>query len=104
METTPVGVIVGLFHAISQKLPSFTEWDTRRHGQLLNNNVAVCDAMTEMKDHVIKHGMFSNLGQTHLLTFRTESYLKTRPDAKFDRRDFDSLSNKFLSKLVIRAN
>jgi hypothetical protein len=33
-----------------------------------------------------------------------ESYLKTRPDAKFDRRDFDSLSNKFLSKLVIRAN
>ncbi|CZT40924.1 related to C6 finger domain protein [Rhynchosporium secalis] len=88
METTPVGVIVGLFHAISQKLPSFTEWDTRRHGQLLNNNVAVCEAMTEMKDHVTKH----------------ESYLKTRPDAKFDRRDFDSLSNKFLSKLVIRAN
>jgi hypothetical protein len=105
METTPVGVIVGLFHAISQKLPSFTEWDTRRHGQLLNNNVAVCDAMTEMKDHVIKHGMFFfNLGQTHLLTCWTESYLKTRPDAKFDRRDFDSLSNKFLSKLVIRAN
>lgn len=58
METTPVGVIVGLFHAISQKLPSFTEWDTRRHGQLLNNNVAVCEAMTEMKEHVTKHGMF----------------------------------------------
>ena len=58
METTPVGVIVGLFHAISQKLPSFTEWDTRRHGQLLNNNVAVCEAMTEMKDHVTKHGKF----------------------------------------------
>jgi hypothetical protein len=34
----------------------------------------------------------------------TESYLKTRADAKFDRRDFDCLSNKFLSKLVIRAN
>ncbi|KAI6709335.1 hypothetical protein PZA11_006181 [Diplocarpon coronariae] len=88
METTPVGVIVGLFHAISQKLPSFTEWDTRRHGQLLNNNVAVCEAMTEMKGHVTKH----------------ESYLKTRPEAKFDRQDFDCLSNKFLSKLVIRAN
>jgi hypothetical protein len=58
METTPVGVIVGLFHAISQKLPSFTEWDTRRHGQLLNNNVAVCEAMTEMKDHVTKHGKY----------------------------------------------
>ncbi|KAH8599640.1 hypothetical protein B0O99DRAFT_649634 [Bisporella sp. PMI_857] len=88
METTPVGVIVGLFHAISQKLPAFTEWDTRRHGQLLNNNVAVCEAMTEMREHVIKH----------------EPYLKTRPDVKFDRRDFDCLSNKFLSKLVIRAN
>lgn len=56
METTPVGVIVGLFHAISQKLPAFTEWETRRHGQLLNNNVAVCDAMTEMRGIVTKHG------------------------------------------------
>lgn len=56
METTPVGVIVGLFHAISQKLPAFTEWETRRHGQLLNNNVAVCEAMTEMRDHITKHG------------------------------------------------
>lgn len=88
METVPVGVIVGLFHAISQKLPSFTEWDTRRHGQLLNNNPAVCDAMTEVRQHVIKH----------------EAYLRTRADSKFDRYDFDSLSNKLLSKLVIRAN
>jgi hypothetical protein len=88
METTPVGVIVGLFHAISQKLPAFTEWETARHGHLLNNNAAVCDAMTEMRSHVRKH----------------EPYLRTRAEATFDRRDFDSLSNKFLSKLVIRAN
>ncbi|KAH8903199.1 hypothetical protein BR93DRAFT_215182 [Coniochaeta sp. PMI_546] len=88
METTPVGVIVGLFHAISQKLPAFSEWDTRRHGQLLNNNPAVCEAMTEVKQHVVKH----------------EAYLRTRQATKFDRYDFDSLSNKFLSKLVIRAN
>ena len=60
METTPVGVIVGLFHAISQKLPAFTEWETRRHGQLLNNNVAVCEAMTEMREHVTKHGKLRN--------------------------------------------
>ena len=33
-----------------------------------------------------------------------ESYLKERQNAKFDRDDFDCLSNKFLSKLVIRAN
>lgn len=59
METTPVGVIVGLFHAISQKLPAFTEWETSRHGHLLNNNIAVCDAMTEMKAHVKKHGEYN---------------------------------------------
>jgi len=88
METTPVGVIVGLFHAISQKLPAFTEWDTRRHGQILNNNPAICEAMTEMRQNVLRH----------------ESYLRSRNEAKFDRYDFDSLSNKFLHKLVIRAN
>ena len=105
METTPVGVIVGLFHAISQKLPAFTDWDTRRHGQLLNNNVAVCEAMTEMRGHVTKHGKFA-LNSTYESNTNsvTESYLRTRPDSKFDRSDFDCLSNKFLSKLVIRAN
>ena len=58
METTPVGVIIGLFHAISQKLPAFTDWDTEKHGHILNNNVAVCEAMTEVRQHVIKHGTF----------------------------------------------
>ncbi|KAH7135726.1 hypothetical protein B0J11DRAFT_426922 [Dendryphion nanum] len=88
MEGTPVGVIVGLFSAISQKLPTFFDWDTRQHHQLLQSNPAVCDAMTEVRAHVTKY----------------ESYLRKRSDCKFDRSDFDSLSNKFLSKLVIRAN
>ncbi|KAF2642582.1 hypothetical protein P280DRAFT_396306 [Massarina eburnea CBS 473.64] len=88
MESTPVGVIVGLFSAISQKLPSFSEWDTRKHHHLLNSNPAVCDAMTEVRAHVTKY----------------DTYLRSRSDCKFDRNDFDSLSNKFLSKLVIRAN
>ena len=56
METTPVGVIVGLFHAISQKLPAFTDWDTQQHGHLLHNNTSVCEAMTEVRQHVVKHG------------------------------------------------
>jgi len=56
MESTPVGVIVGLFSAISTKLPSFTEWDSRKHHQLLNSNPAVCDALTEVKGHVTKYG------------------------------------------------
>ncbi|KAK3111313.1 hypothetical protein LTR53_013568 [Teratosphaeriaceae sp. CCFEE 6253] len=88
METTPVGVIVGLFQAISTKLPGLQEWDTRKHHHLLGSNQAVCDALTEVKGHVNKH----------------EAYLKERAAAKFDRDDFDCLSNKFLSKLVIRAN
>ncbi|KAF2765540.1 hypothetical protein EJ03DRAFT_279868 [Teratosphaeria nubilosa] len=88
METTPVGVIVGLFQAISTKLPGLGEWDTRKHGHLLNSNPAVCDALTEVRGHVNKY----------------EKYLKERATAKFDRSDFDCLSNKFLSKLVIRAN
>ena len=88
MESTPVGVIVGLFGAISQKLPAFQEWDTEKHQHLLNSNEPICDALTEVREHVTKH----------------EEYLKTRADSKFDRGNFDSLSNKFLSKLVIRAN
>lgn len=88
METTPVGVIVGLFHAISQKLPAFADWDTAQHGHILHNNVAVCEAMTEVRQHVEKH----------------DAYLRTRKETQFDASDFDSLSNKFLSKLIIKAN
>ena len=107
MESTPVGVIVGLFSAISQKLPSFSEWDTRKHHHLLNSNPAVCDAMTEVRAHVAKYGQFLKLYLMlvlFILTYYTEGYLKSRNETKFDRSDFDSLSNKFLSKLVIRAN
>ena len=41
---------------------------------------------------------------TDVLTCITEEYLRSRQNANFDRNDFDCLSNKFLSKLVIRAN
>lgn len=33
-----------------------------------------------------------------------DSYLRARPMATFDPDDFDSLSSKFVSKLLIRAN
>ena len=59
METTPVGVIVGLFQAISTKLPGLQEWDTRKHHHLLASNPAVCDAMTEVKGHVNTYGKLS---------------------------------------------
>ncbi|KAJ5368730.1 uncharacterized protein N7496_008490 [Penicillium cataractarum] len=88
METTPVGVIVGLFQAISQKLPPFTEWDSQKHHHLLYSNPDVCNTMTEVRQHVEQH----------------ESYLRGRSGTQFDRGDFDCLSNKFVSRLVIRAN
>ncbi|GLI79579.1 hypothetical protein PoHVEF18_007916 [Penicillium ochrochloron] len=88
METTPVGVIVGLFQAISQKLPPFTEWDSQKHHHLLYSNPDVCNTMTEVRQHVEQH----------------ESYLRGRTGTQFDRGDFDCLSNKFVSRLVIRAN
>lgn len=88
METTPVGVIVGLFQAISQKLPSFSDWETSKHHHLLHSNPDVCNTMTEVRQHVEKF----------------ESYLRGRSGSKFNRNDFDCLSNKFVSRLVIRAN
>jgi len=59
METTPVGVIVGLFQAISTKLPGLQEWDTRKHHHVLGSNPAVCDALTEVREHVNTYGTFS---------------------------------------------
>ena len=56
MEATPVGVIVGLFSAISQKVPSFQEWSTPRHHQRFEGNPAVCEAMEEIQKHVSEHG------------------------------------------------
>ncbi|KAL9612447.1 MAG: hypothetical protein Q9167_002956 [Letrouitia subvulpina] len=105
MESTPVGVIVGLFSAISQKLPALIEWDSRKHHQLLGSNPAVCDALTEVRETVVRHGKWRpSLVSIMVLTQAIEPYLRTRAKATFDREDFDSLSNKFTSRLVIRAN
>ena len=104
METTPVGVIIGLFQAISQKLPAIIDWDTSKHHTLLASNPQVCDTMTEVREHVGRYGeSFCTLILMMHADFDVENYLRGRQDAKFDRKDFDSLSNKFLSRLVIRA-
>jgi hypothetical protein len=60
MESTPVGVIVGLFSAISQKLPSFSEWDSKKHHHVLDSNPAVCEALTEVREHVTKNGKLTS--------------------------------------------
>jgi hypothetical protein len=60
METTPVGVIVGLFQAISTKLPGLQEWDTAKHHNVLGSNPAICDALTEVRGHVNKYGMLQS--------------------------------------------
>lgn len=105
METTPVGVIVGLFQAISQKLPPFTDWETQKHHHLLNSNPDVCATMTEVREHVTQHGKVSPCRfSVQVTNLAAESYLRGRSGSKFDRNDFDCLSNKFVSRLVIRAN
>lgn len=57
MEGVPVQVIVGLFCATSQKFPTFQEWDTREHHHAFHSNGAVCDALTEVRQHVTRNGM-----------------------------------------------
>jgi len=53
-----VDVIIGLFRALSQKLPAFKEWDTAKHRPLVGGTDQACAAMTEVRSHVIKHGKF----------------------------------------------
>lgn len=64
METIPVGVIVGLFQAISQKLPAFTDWETQKHHHLLFSNPDVCNTMTEVREHVKQYGKRPSLRPT----------------------------------------
>ena len=56
MESVPVGVIVGLFSAISQKLPPLAEWDSTKHHTILNSNPAVCRALDEVREHINRFG------------------------------------------------
>ena len=58
MEATPIKVIVGLFNAISQKLPALQEWDSRKHHHALNSNWNICHALDEVREHVRLHGTF----------------------------------------------
>ena len=105
METTPVGVIVGLFQAISQKLPSFLDWDTAKHHHILGSNPEICKTLTEVREHVTRYGKQAIAWIPRPCSrVSAEPYLRDRSNAKFDRQNFDCLSNKFLARLVIRAN
>ncbi|KAL0257672.1 hypothetical protein SLS55_006835 [Diplodia seriata] len=57
MERIAVPVLTGLVQAISQKLPSFTEWDTKKHQHLLGSNKATNCLMTEIGWFVMENGM-----------------------------------------------
>jgi len=53
----PTGVILGLFAAISQKLPALREWDTKRHGAVLNNDPASCETLSKLQFYAKDQGM-----------------------------------------------
>lgn len=77
MESKPVGVIVGLFAAISQKLPALSEWDSHKHGKVFDHNPAVCEALEEVREHVNQYGGFAPEIQIH----RPNILLRTLPKA-----------------------
>jgi len=58
LDGVPVGVVVGLFATISQKLPSFKSWSTFEHHEILASDTAACNVMEEVREHVLVHGMF----------------------------------------------
>ncbi|OCT47919.1 Fungal Zn binuclear cluster domain containing protein [Cladophialophora carrionii] len=78
METTPVGVVVGLFQAISQKLPSFLEWDTSKHHTLLASDMDVCSTMAEVREHVTRYGVFPSFPVNRSVTDGSDRELLTR--------------------------
>lgn len=49
MEFTSMPLILGLFCAVSQKLPPFTEWETGKHHNLLGSNMYTCNLMTAIR-------------------------------------------------------
>ena len=57
MESTPINVIIRLFHYVSQKLPQLTKWDSSIHGGLLGNNTATRFFLTELQANIMQHGM-----------------------------------------------
>lgn len=107
MEKTPVGVVVGLFSTISQKIPGFRNWDSKKHHTILNCDVddAICEALSEVRDHVLRYGKSPCRRSLNLSTdILADGYLKSRADCHFDPQDFDCFANKFLSRLIIRTS
>ena len=55
LESVPVGVLQGMLSAISQKLPTFHEWNSEKHGEIFGRDKLTCDTMTALHGHVTKH-------------------------------------------------
>lgn len=104
LDGVPVGVVVGLFAAISQKLPSFKSWSTFEHHEILGSDPAACNVMEAVREHVLVHGMFwllTSCVMDDVLTFViTDNYLRSRPTVDYNEENFDSLANKFTSMII----
>ena len=89
-------------------MPPLSRWDDRYHRFAVGSNEAACDALTELKAQIIAHCKCPDDFIVLLERFWKKSligniddYLDGRRDATFDRENFTSLSNKFLSRLVL---
>jgi len=105
----PTGVILGLFAAISQKLPALREWDTKQHGAILNNDVASCKTLTELQFYCKDQGkfLFSCDLLKSVLTNVVEEYISECSEWdtwQYLHNDFDCMNSKYTSRLVVRVN
>lgn len=57
----PTGVILGLFTAISQKLPAVREWDSKLHDAILSKDPASCQMMSELQFYAKHQGKLPDL-------------------------------------------
>jgi hypothetical protein len=70
MEGVPLGGLLELFFAISNKLPTPDQWNTQSHGHIFGHDRGSCDFMTAIGEITRKYRKFTitilhNRGNDH---------------------------------------
>ncbi|KAB8336993.1 hypothetical protein FH972_021297 [Carpinus fangiana] len=58
MESVPVGVITGLFSAISQRMPALRDWNTAQHGAMFSGHEfhqELCETVEKTREVMLTH-------------------------------------------------
>lgn len=54
-ESLALPTIISLFHARTQRIPEFSDWDTSKHHHRLGKCLTTCETMTEMRANIREH-------------------------------------------------